>query len=79
VVSVLGRPWHSVAIDECQEMSIRIVKRLSSDHCPTSSIELLVISLTDLKQLNKNFQSQLFPTKKDQYQIINFPLSSKPQ
>jgi len=75
VVSVLGRPWHSVVIDECHEMLINKDYKASIVRPLPDFINRIA---RYIPYRSKNFQSQLFPTKKDQYQIIDSPLSSNP-
>ena len=43
VVSITGKAWHSVGIDEAHEMGIRIVKHVLFDPLKTTSIELQII------------------------------------
>ena len=77
-MNILGKPWHSVAIDESHQMLI-------NKDCKTSVVRPLPDYINRLahfipyrsKAVN-NFQSQLFPTKKDQQKAINSSLPSNP-
>ena len=78
VVSILGRPWHSVAIDESHEMLI-------NKDCKTSIVRPLPDYINRIahyipyrSKAVKNLQSQLFPTKTDKYTAVSSPFSGKP-
>ena len=78
VVSILGRPWHSVAIDEPHEMLI-------NKNCKTSIVRPLPDYINRIahyilyrSKAVKNLQSQLFPTKTDKYTAVSSPFSAKP-
>ena len=78
VVSILGRPWHSVAIDESHEMLINKDCKSSVVRPLPDYINRIAHYMPYRSKSVKNFQLQLFPTKKDQYTIIKSPLSSNP-
>ena len=78
VVSITGRPWHSVAMDECHEMLI-------NKDCKTSVIRPLPDYINRIAQYIpyrskaiKNIQTELFPTKKLRRNNILIPFSTCP-
>ena len=75
VVSVTGRPWHSVAIDESHEMLI-------NKDCKTSIIHPIPDYINRIAQHRskaiKNLQSQLFPTRAQKKSNITTPYTAKP-
>ena len=63
VVSLSGRPWHSVSIDEAHEMGINKEVKASL-HIPTpDKINRMAQYLTYRSAMLQNFKSQLFPQK----------------
>ena len=78
VVSVSGRSWHSVAIDECHEMLI-------NKDCKTSIVKPLPDYINRIARYIpyrtksvKNFQQQLLPCKKGKQTVINSAFSTRP-
>ena len=79
VVSILGRPWHSVAIDESHEMMI-------NKDCKTSIVRPIPDYIARFakyipyrsKSIKKTLQKQLFPTSKTSGKTTKSLLSSKP-
>lgn len=73
VVSVLGRPWHSVAIDESHEMLINKDCKTSIVRPLPDYINRIVHYMPYRSKSVKNLQLQLYPIEKDK---INSPISS---
>ena len=78
VVSVSGRPWHSVAVDESHEMLI-------NKDCKSSIVKPLPEYINRIARYMpyrsksvKNLQDQLFPLKKTNSNSITTALSFKP-
>ncbi len=78
VVSITGRPWHSVAIDESHEMLI-------NKDCKTSIVRPLPDYINRIahympyrSKAVQNLKNQIIPPKPDQKPSVQSPFSSNP-
>ena len=78
VVSVTGRPWHSVAIDESHEMLINKDCKTSIIHPIPDYINRIAQHLPYRSKAIKNLQCQLFPTRAQKKNNITTPYTAKP-
>jgi len=77
-VSICGRPWHSVAIDESHEMLINKDCKASIVRPLPDYINRIAPYIPYRTKSVKNLQQQLFPCKKEKQTVINSPFSSAP-
>ena len=78
VMSVSGRPWHSVAIDESHEMLINKDCKSSIIHPLPDYINRIAQPIPYRSKAIKNLQKELFPTKKQKKNEITGPFSTQP-
>lgn len=78
VVSVTGRPWHSVAIDESHEMLINKDCKTSIIHPIPDYISRIAQHLPYRSKATKNLQSQFFPPRVQKKNNIATPYTTKP-
>ena len=77
VVSVSGRPWHSVAIDESHEMLINKDCKTSIVHPLPDYINRIAQHIPYRSKAIKNLQNELFPTRIQKKEITG-PFSTQP-
>ena len=78
VVSVSGRPWHSIAIDESHEMLINKDCKTSIIHPLPDYINRIAQHIPYRSKAIKNLQNELFPTRMQKKNNITAPFSTKP-
>ena len=76
VVSITGRPWHSVGIDEGHEMLINKDCKTSIIHPLPDYINRIAQHLPYRSKAIKNLQSQLFPTTPEKKNSITTPYTT---
>ena len=77
VMSVSGRPWHSVAINESHEMLINKDCKSSIIHSLPDYINRIAQHIPYRSKAIKNLQKELFPTQKKKNEITG-PFSTQP-
>ena len=78
VLSICGRPWHSVAIYESHEMLINKDCKSSIIHPLPDYINRITQHIPYRSKGIKNLQKELFPTKKLKKNEITGPFSTQP-
>ena len=78
MVSIRGMPWHSVAIDESHEMLINKDCKTPIVRPLPDFIDRIARYIPYRTKSVKNFQNQLFPSKKDNQKVINSLFPSTP-
>lgn len=79
VVSICGRPWHSVAIDECHEMMINKDCKMSIVRPLPDSISRIVNYMAYRSRTMENLRQQVLHQEEDKKKsAIISPFSSKP-
>ena len=78
VVSVSGRPWHSIAIDESHEMLINKDCKTSIIHPLPDYINRIAQHMPYRSKPIKNLPNELFPTRMQKKNNITAPFSTKP-
>ena len=78
VVSVSGRPWHSIAIDESHEMLINKDCKTSIIHPLPDYINRIAQHMPYRSKAIKNLPNELFPTRMQKKNNITAPFSTKP-
>ena len=76
VVSITGRPWNSVAIDESHEMLINKDCKTSIIHPLPDYINRIAQHIPYRSKAIKNLQNQLFPTQVQQKNKIATPYTT---
>ena len=78
VVSIKGREWHSVGIDEAHEMLINKSCKMSIVRPSPDHINRIVKYLPYRTKALDNLCAYLFP-EREKKEIMSFPLSNKPE
>ena len=78
VVSITGRTWHSVAIDEAHEMLINKACKMSIVRPSPDYVNRIARYLPYRTKALENLSTLLFPDEKNLHAKVSSPLSSKP-